>query len=360
MKYDTINQLICALLFALTLNGCGGTVDSKPYPTGVYDSAGPIRTAQDDIVAAASTIIGQDGILVRVNWNLCDDDTTCLLDTIQKNLDTAASRNLKVALAVSDGHHIPSGIKNGCTTFPLIFNDQNQTLCLPWDHHYLQEKESFINQLGARFDTHPALAYVYFTGSCSTNGFEGHCRIDETAFTQAGYTSSKLSAAYQQIMRAYTAAFPTTPIAFEAHTLFSSEEVWVDVWNATKNSGQVGIAAWWCSERMTLNGAETMPVWPLVQEAATHSFAVCQTIGNFTDQPYRFSDDRLALDYGTETSWDAIDVTNAFEDTLNWAEGTSVHAGQSSIIQPFSVLEVWTADLNNVLFQERLTHYLSP
>lgn len=358
-----------ALLLTLALSGCGGSVgddvgagststEPKSYPTGVYESAGPIRAPQDDTVAATPQIAGQDGVLVRVDWGLCDDDAACLLDTIQKNLDSAASRNLKVALAVSDGHTIPPAVKSACVTFPFVFNGENQTMCLAWDTNYLQAKQDFIRQLGARFDDHPALGYVYFTGACSTNGFEGHCRVDQSLYTNAGYNSTKLSDAYLQIMQAYVDAFPATPIAFEAHTLFGSSSVWSNVWNATKNGGRVGIAAWWCSERMTLNGADTVPVWPLVQQAATSSFAVCQTIGNFTSQPYRFSDDTLALDYGTQSVWTSTDAQNAFTDTLNWAAGTAVHAGQDTLITPFSVMEVWTTDLNNDTFSARLTNYL--
>ncbi len=360
---------LLALPLTLTLASCGGGGDGseigstggtpKPVPSGIYDSAGPIRSEQDDIIATTPLISGQDGVLVRVSWDLCDNDTACLLDAIETNLDSAASRNLKVALAVSDGHHIPPAVKSSCVTFPFVFDSQNQTLCLPWDTNYIQAKQDFIRQLGERFDDHPALGYVYFTGACSTNGFEGHCRVDQTQFTNAGYTSTKLSASYRQIMQAYVDAFPTTPIAFEVHTLFGSSSVWSDVWNDVKNSGRVGVAAWWCSERMSLNGADTVPVWSLVQQAAASSFAVCQTIGNFTSQPYRFSDNTLALDYGTQGSWNSTDVQNAFHDTLDWAEGSAVHAQQSSLIAPFAVMEVWTTDLDNTSFQTRLANYLN-
>ena len=52
-----------------------------------------------------------------------------------------------------------------------------------------------------------------------------------------------------------------------------------------------------------------MPVWPLIQKAAAESFAVCQAVSNFSEQPYRFTDLQLPvpLDYGIETDWDAAE-----------------------------------------------------
>ena len=101
------------------------------------------------------------------------------------------------------------------------------------------------------------------------------------------------------------------------------------------------------------SGDEITPVWGLVQEAATSAFSVCQTGGSFSSQPYRFSDPAQGFDYGTETDWDAADVNQAFEQTMDWAQGRASHGGQGPIL-PFSVLEPWSQDVVNPAFVDRL------
>ena len=50
-----------------------------------------------------------------------------------------------------------------------------------------------------------------------------------------------------------------------------------------------GVAIWWCSSRMATNPREAeYPVYHVAQQATELSFAVCQTIGNFSSQPDRF------------------------------------------------------------------------
>jgi len=328
--------------------GCN-TSPCKPLPLGVYESAGI-----NDPVGNAVDSPALKGVLVRISWKVCGDDLNCLYDTVQEQLDKALTSNLSVGLMIMDGDEAPDAVKAKCTTFDFMKRDIPASMCLAWDTAYIEEKTWLLDELGARFDSHPALAYLYFTGACATNGAEGHCRIDESAYTLAGYTPSRLINAYKAIMSAYRTAFPTTPIIFEAHTIFDSVEPWQSLWDQESSSGRVGVASWWCSERLSVNGNETQPVWNIVQEAAQTSFAICQTVGNFTNQPYRFSDPSLDLDYGVETEWNIDDSINAFEQTLNWAQGFNVHVGQPSVINRFSVIETWTVDLKNPDFQDKL------
>jgi len=328
----------------------------KPFPYGLYESGGPIRFANDDAISRTVNLVGQEGVLVRVAWDLCSDNMDCLLDTIELNLDTAESMGLKVALGISDGNGAPPFVKATCELFAFVFRDQASTLCLPWDTEYLAAKTAFTHSLGQRFDAHPALAYVYFVGSCSTNGFEGHCRIDENDFANAGYTVTGLSDAYITIMQGYIDSFPQTPIVFEAHTLFNQTTVWDNLWQTFKQSNKLGIATWWCSERLSVNGHDTDPMWDLVQEIARTTFSVCQTVGEFTNQPWRFSDFNLSpsLDYGIETDWNSIDVNNAVNETMNWMSGSATHVNQSANIAAYNVAEIWTQDMNNNNFSSQL------
>ena len=328
--------------------------NQKPFPSGLYESGGPIQAPHFDTVARTQNTDGQDGVLVRVHWDLCGNDIDCLIDTIELNLNTAESLGLKVALAVSDGHNVPPDVKDSCELFSFLFQQQSQTMCEVWDTNYLSAKAALIQLLGENFDDHPALGYVYFTTACSTNGYEGHCRIDRNDYIAAGYTENVFDNSFAAIMQFYLDSFDTTPIVFEAHTIFNRTGMWESIWSSTANSNQVGVAVWWCSERLSLRGNETLPVWPLVQTIAKATFAVCQTVGQFTQEPYRFSDSVLGFDYGLENDWDQTDVLNAFHDTIQWMSGLQTMGDQTENIAPFSVLEAWTEDLKNPLFQDEL------
>ncbi len=327
---------------------------AKPLPSGVFESPAVIMDPAGDPVGRTPASPSQAGVLVKVLWDACGDDAACLLDLIQGQLDQAQARGLKVALAVADGPSAPPAVKEACQLFSFSYRGEAATMCLPWDPHYLEAKEDLVAALGERFDAHPALAYVYFTGACSTNGIEGHCRVDEAEYSAAGYTERRLQDAYLEILDAYLDAFPTTPIAMEVHALFGSASVWEVLWQHGVGSGRLGLAAWWCSERLSVRGGDTVPVWPLVQSAAATTFAVCQPVGSFSRQPYRFSDPILGLDYGTEGSWTEDDVARAFSDTTDWLLGRSVHVGQQERIVPFSVIEPWSADVARDDFQETL------
>ncbi len=339
-----------ALVLAATSLAAQDTPALKPLPHGVFVSIGGVRAPADDPVRTVTVGSAADGVILGAPWNLCGDDQDCLLGSVRRALDSAAARGLLLALAVSDGGTVPPGVAASCQTFAFTFRGTAQRMCLPWDASYLAAKTQLVRALGAAFDGHPALAYVYFTGACSTNGNEGHCHVDEAAYTQAGYTPERLAGAYLTVMAAYREAFPRTPLAFEVHALFGSALVWERLWTEIRPSGRVGVAAWWCAERLSVRGQDTVPVWPLVQDAADASFAVCQTVGSFTQDPASFSERTLGLDY-------AGDPTRAFTETLDWAEGKAVHAGQSAPIGRFSVLEPWWPDANTAAFQERLSGF---
>ncbi|MBV1876516.1 MAG: hypothetical protein KUG79_02625 [Pseudomonadales bacterium] len=329
---------------------CG--VDAcKPLPFGVFESAGindPVGNAPD------STAL--KGVLLRINWNDCasDDNIDCVLDQVQQQLDAATDAAIQVNLIIMDGDSAPDFVKDSCVTFAYEKRGELAEMCLAWDLNYLAHKQALVGALGERFDSHPALALMYFTGACSGNGAEGHCRVDEVAYTAAGYTPEILSAAYKTIMDMYRAAFPTTPIAFEVHEIFNSADLWQNLWDHVAESKRVGVAAWWCSERLSVNGADTVGVFPIVQEAALNSFSVCQTVASFTGEPNRFTDISLGLDYGASDEFSVADSQLAFDQTLDWIQGLDVHVGQPAVIERFSVVEIWSQDLKNEDFQNRL------
>ncbi len=322
----------------------------RPLPRGVFESTAFLRSPSDSVVGNRTAGV-RDGVMLKLPWNFCD--TGCLIEIARRELDAAAARGLSIALAIGDAKDIPAEVKARCQTFNFLFRDEPQTTCVPWDPKYLEAKLALVRALGQALDTHPALAYVYFTGAASTNGMEGHWRVDRTAFTAAGYTPERLLTSYKSILDAYRAAFPRTPLAFEVHAIFESAEPWRSLWDHVKASGRVGVAAWWCAERLSVTGRDTTPIWPIVQEAAELSFSVCQTVSSFLSSPYDFSNPTLGLDYGTEADHDAQDSQRAFTDTLDWAEGKASHTS-APLARRFSVLEPWSQDTAAPGFEARL------
>jgi len=102
----------------------------------------------------------------------------CLLDTIEADLDAVLNAGIKASLIIVDGPQAPDFVKNRCDTITYTMRGSPATMCAAWDTNYLEDKQTLITALGQRSDNHPALAYMYFTGVCSSNGAEGHCRID--------------------------------------------------------------------------------------------------------------------------------------------------------------------------------------
>lgn len=417
-------------------------VITKSLPKGVFVSEGAAKIVNATTLEAGNLVspppseekkcimrnnvevCAKDGVLVSIPWDLFENQTapvnieqydiilTKLRDYIDVQLDNAEDpRNaLQISLVISDGDNAPEYVKQRCAAslglFSFDFTNPNvgtvaSSMCFPWDPAYLEEKKKLVDMLGQNFDNRAGLAYVYFTGPCSTNGNEGHCRISKTDYASAGndpnmrYTESRMNNAYIEIMNYYFDAFPTTPITMEAHAMFRSTNtadlsahVFEAVWQQFRQTKRLGISAWWCAERLSVDDAETYLVWDILQEAAKESFTVCQPVGKVTGEPYRFTasnkinyftGNTFSIDFGlyqteflgysqadynlyynttTKTVINAAKKNaaekNVFDDFINWIKGRSHKAGQTENIQPFSVMEPWTADFNNTAFTESL------
>ncbi len=416
-----------------------GSATSKPYPKGIFVSEGGAKIISGsseaaNLVESAGTEpkkcitrngveeCAKDGVLVSVPWDLFEGQATGvnieqydimlnkLINYIELQLDNAEdpANDLQIALIISDGDSAPQYVKQKCDEslglFNFTFSNPNlgsvaSSMCLPWDPAYLAEKKKVVDAIGRNFDHRKGLAYVYFTGPCSTNGNEGHCRISKTDYAAAGkdannrYTESRMNQAYIEIMSYYLNAFPTTPITMEAHAMFRSTttsdmtaHVFEAVWQQYRSTKRLGISAWWCAERLSVDDVETYLVWDILQQAAAETFTVCQPVGKVTGEPYRFTalnkvnyftGVTFNLNFGSyleqplgyseadynnyynTTTKTVIDLNkkiasenNVFNDFMNWMTGKAHHAGQNENIHRFSVMEPWTADFNNSEFTE--------
>lgn len=357
MKF--VPQQICILLLlAAALAACGGSgspdtanedqIDPpeppiipppsspmrKPLPSAIFHSA---RAITDD--PNSSTVVENDinlldfvaGTLVKVGWSLLHTSEGVFdFSKLDDEFEKAEELNTKISLVVFDGKDVPDFVAAECETFSYLFRaDTTERACLPWDEQYQSYKKELVDALGERYDDSEELANIYITYAAMTNGAEMHWRVDEVAYAAVGYTEEILIQSYKDVADIYMEAFPTTSLAMEVHEVFGSSALAEQAYeHCYEEIGEYcGVAMWWCSERLTENGEEA--VWPVVQLAASRSFAVCQTVGNFTNQPDRFATDEV------------LEPMETMQNELSFF-----------LDQAVTVWELWTADIQNPEFEE--------
>ena len=265
---------------------------TKPHPQGNYVSASSSTATKEAVDPALVNLDFVDGTLVRVLWSLINtSDGVYDWSILDRELVAAKVTNSFITIAIPDSKSMPQFVLNKCQVFSYEFRREPVDTCLPWDTDYLAAKDKFIAALGERYDNEENVSGVYFSYAAMGNGLEMHWRVDENDFTDAGYDAELLDMAYQAVFDSYADAFKKTSIILEVHEVFDSTQLAVNAYDyCYERIGQrCGVAAWWCASRMVNNPNESeFETARVVLQAATQSFAICQTIGNFTDQPDRF------------------------------------------------------------------------
>lgn len=315
--------------------------EAKAAPQGIYNSAGVRNT--DSPSTLVSEHINQlphvSGTLVRLSWSDINPAAGEYdFSVIERELQEAEELGDFINLAVIDSKEMPPWLLDQCATFDYSFRGNPEVTCLPWDTVYLGYKEALVSELGAQFDSNEYLAGIYVTYAAMTNGVEMHWRVDEQRFTEAGYTFSKLSDAYNSVSDMYMTYFPTTPIIIEAHTVFNSAALAQTAYDYCFDTigERCGVAIWWCASRMANNPRESeYPVFSVAQQAVNNSFAICQTLASFTDEPERFGD--------------GMTTEQAFRNEMDFFVGAG-----------FKNFEFWTNDIQNDSLTDILnSEYLS-
>jgi hypothetical protein len=351
-------RLLATIFAGMLVIGCGGsdTADSinvapptivpapapiptpapKPDPTfkippqGVFNSAGSLKSDSQPAIVN-ETVNGQSymsGSLVRIGWDFVNPvEGEFYFGLIARELEQAKIYNSAISLAIMDGKAIPQWVKDKCETFDYTIRNEPATTCLPWDPEYLRYKQVLVEELGKHFDSHPNLAGVYFTYAAMGNGVEMHWRVDEADYTAVGYSANRLLQAYNDVMDMYANAFKTTSVIMEIHAVFNESYLAEGAFNHCyeRLGERCGVAIWWCASRMATDPKESeYKVFHVAQQAVELSFAVCQTVGNFTDQPDRF-------DQGQ--GWT---TEEAFRNEMDFFIG-----------QGFRNFELWSKDIKN-------------
>lgn len=325
---------------------------------GRFESGSPIRKCGEIVNWNAP-----DGFLLRTSMNLCGDDMAALADTIKKNLDAIEAKGGRALVMLIQGINLPSSWLSRCKTWNLQDGRFSGDICLPWDTNYQKDlKQALTTHLAPKINGHKAVAGVYFTITTMTNGAELHFRVERSAFPYPG--DKVFHQSYLDVMKIYQDAFDA-PILFEAgHCIWSRTDVDCDLpltlyrySRDTFGHQNTGIALWNCAERFwagTGTGSETFGVKKLIEEASKDGVSIgCQTVGNFTDQPCRFSDPDVG-NYGAsvqgtpsqcQTNDPNFNPAQACIDTIKWFAGKENQAQQSISIKG-TWLENWSKDVS--------------
>jgi hypothetical protein len=207
------------------------TPAQSPTPAsinGVYDLGGPDSTSFASSVLANTSV---DGLAIRATWSTVEpSDGTFNWSKIDTVLALAQAHGKKVSISVEAGIHTPSWVyAEGAERFQFVWDRPwGPPLCsiaaipLPWDSVFQQKWSAFVGAFGKRYDLNPIVSHVKLTGvngktqetilphSVNEDINNGQCMgYDDIANWQAaGYTRTKVEAAFHAIATDFRAAFP--------------------------------------------------------------------------------------------------------------------------------------------------------
>lgn len=207
-------------------NGGGGG-GQKPQPVGLYDLVSAPGGNFGDLTGRSFlTNPSIEGVRIRTQWQNVQLNFPAAINwTLIDNafaVCTAAGR--KIGMSVIGGCGTPAGVYTTaptCTKFTLSPDDvtlENQPdMPIPWQPNFLAKWQTFVNALGARYDSNPFLAYICVTGFMQNvgMGFVGTTADLTRMNAQAvldGYanTAAGLLFAGKAIIDIFATAFPTT------------------------------------------------------------------------------------------------------------------------------------------------------
>lgn len=271
-------------------------------PTGVYVSAGPTTDARDSIVPAYADLDFIDGVLVRINW--ADIETAPGVydwSALDRQFTLASQMGLQIALGVVNGPHAPAWLETEGAEFfdyelPPRLGGTTERLPLPWDETYLGNWESFVGELGDRYDGNPLLSLVHITHS-SANGFEMPLPMTAPSvqdWEDVGYTTELHAGGVERVIDAFGNAFSETPLDLEVHPVLSDDTVSqrAVAYGNEQISERFGVLAAWWSQR---NADDVYPgSYELLKDQAETSFSAVQLVASATSRPEAYGDDGLA------------------------------------------------------------------
>ena len=240
------------IILTAIVGACVGHLSAEVRkPHGTFASSG----AFDQTIYEHSEL---KGVLVRVLWSEIEPSPGVFNFTAVNRQIAAVEQNGKPwSLAViGGGLGSPEWLTGelGAPYFDYSFRGESG-YHLPhfWNATVQGRLAEMAQALGTEYGSNPNLALVYVT-QMTSNGIEGHLQgVDMNGFTSAGYTDQRWIDASCQVARAFAAAFPEQPLAFEVHNINGAatvpKQIINTLWNDASLEHRVGAAIWWISGR---------------------------------------------------------------------------------------------------------------
>jgi Beta-galactosidase len=245
----------------------------KPDPSGI------IRLFNESVPKPANkeawTNANIDGMRVRLPWSMVEPNKGSFdWRNLHEMLALATQHGKVIGFSVAAGVQTPRWVY-GDGAAKYTYSDGSGTMPLPWDEIFLEDWLKFVRRLGARYDSHPAVAYVVMSGmGQNIETYLAQTPTDDAKLTELGGTVAWKAAA-KKIISTYAAAFPTTPFFITAAKPFHSPEgrsalKHVVDWGVATYPGRFGIM------NASLNANSTTVYYP---NLAVYTYSSTQPVG---------------------------------------------------------------------------------
>lgn len=206
----------------------------KPYPSGIYDLlSAPGGNFWQNVTGNASlTRSHVEGFRGRTNWAALQPLSSAPPDwtNVDAALATIAAAGKKLTLSIAAGTTTPAWVYDEnpkCTRFLADIGGVPTSMPLPWERHYQNKLFDFIQLFGQKYDKHPAVSGIFFTGFMLADVLQAvkttaDVTLINNAAVAAGYASKSVAwiEAARYIIAQWVRSFPSTP------KLLASQNLW--------------------------------------------------------------------------------------------------------------------------------------
>ncbi len=238
LRLSALGTLAAPLFLNETLNtalAAGGTPTPTPLPPAKKSMRGlfALMDRNNDAIPTAlfdSTVLA--GFTLQLDWaTLQPAPNIVAWDVLDGAITRAKSANKKIMLRPLAGIGAPSWLyKAGVKKFtftpqsdryhPLEFG-KPVTLPYPWDKTLQDAWATFVQVLGDRYDSEPALVRVAVSGPMfmQAETYLPHTDDVMADWTKSGYALTAIQAAWQKSIDAYAKGFRNTPFTLDLNPM---------------------------------------------------------------------------------------------------------------------------------------------
>jgi hypothetical protein len=236
---DTIARLLlgvgCAIVVPFEPASAQSTREAAAGPRGIF-ALSQGREALPDWVLADPVVTG---VSLRVGWSDVEAREGTYTWPFDAEIERAVKAGKTVMLRVTPDYRTPAWVYGaGAAKFEFVDASRHHaaqgtslTIPVPWDPVFLARWKQFVRTMGGRYASNETVVLVHLTGP-SGAGAEMHLPKrpeDKERWTRIGYSKSRLTGAWHEVVDAYAAAFATQSLALNVATPIWSDGVLEDV-----------------------------------------------------------------------------------------------------------------------------------